>query len=179
MQPVLCHWATTTGQPPALYTYCIGGTSHTPGSHSEMRISFIKKRISSRLLLHTSTQISETTVLIMLGVYFCSLFSGRQWMLLNSPLELYCIMLLSCPPRSPFFLPYSFSSSLGCTANLCMPKTSSFRTGDWSSTIHLCRYPSASIGLLSTVHQCNTIYRGFALLLTLSFEFGFQNLSVG
>ena len=38
--PVLCHWATTTGQLPALtilYMYCTGGTecfSHTPGSHS-------------------------------------------------------------------------------------------------------------------------------------------------
>ena len=38
--PVLCHWATTTRQPPSLmilYMYCIGGTerlSRTPGSHS-------------------------------------------------------------------------------------------------------------------------------------------------
>ena len=38
--PVLCHWATATGQPPALtilYMYCTGGTeclSRTPGSHS-------------------------------------------------------------------------------------------------------------------------------------------------
>ena len=38
--PLLCHWATTTGQPPTLtifYMYCTGGTeclSHTPGSHS-------------------------------------------------------------------------------------------------------------------------------------------------
>ena len=37
--PVLCHWATTTGQPPTvkiLYVYCSGGTeslSLTPGSH--------------------------------------------------------------------------------------------------------------------------------------------------
>ena len=37
--PVLCHWATTAGQPPALtilYMYCTSGTeclSHTPGSH--------------------------------------------------------------------------------------------------------------------------------------------------
>ena len=38
--PVLCHWATVTGQPPAFtifYMCCTGGTeclSHTPGSHS-------------------------------------------------------------------------------------------------------------------------------------------------
>ena len=38
--PVLCHWATTAGQPPTLtilYMHCTGGTeclSHTPASHS-------------------------------------------------------------------------------------------------------------------------------------------------
>ena len=38
--PMLCHWAMTAGQPPAitiLYMYCTGGTeclSHTPSNHS-------------------------------------------------------------------------------------------------------------------------------------------------
>ena len=46
--PVLCHWATTAGQPPTLtilYMYCTGGTeclSRTPGNHSVCAVTELR-----------------------------------------------------------------------------------------------------------------------------------------
>ena len=75
-QPVLCHWATTTGQPPVLtilYLYCTGGTE-MPQSQTRQPLSMSVRTVlvvDQKSLHHERTQVECFILIQMLKTLAC------------------------------------------------------------------------------------------------------------
>ena len=77
LQPVLCHWGTTTGQQPALIildTYCTGGTE-VPQFHTQQPLSMCRQKSTSGVNQKTILSIKRDSLSV---VFFkCLQIFGR------------------------------------------------------------------------------------------------------